>query len=99
VKARQPYTGPGYPAWWAVSQTYEHQGKTLARGQGLTITGERGGRFTFYEHVVAQPRPGSRKRKPAEWITVLGGPLGVKQFRSFRPDRIGRVLRPERRKR
>jgi len=93
-----PYTGPGYPAWWQVSQVYEHQGTTVVRGQGLTITGTRG-RFTFWDHVIAPPRPGSGKRKPAEWITVLNQASQAGQFRSFRPDRIGRVMRPRRARR
>lgn len=85
--------GPAHPDWWQVSDTYTHNGRPIVRGQGLTITGERGGKFTFYEHVIAPPRPGSRKRKSAEWITVVGGQAGVSQFRSFRPDRIGRVMK------
>jgi hypothetical protein len=94
-----PYTGPGYPAWWTVSQTYEHQGTTVVRGQELTIRNQRGGRFTFYDHVIAPPRPGSGKRKPAEWITVLNQSGQAGQFRSFRPDQIGRIMRPKRKAR
>jgi hypothetical protein len=91
-KAMQPFAGPAYPPWWTVSESYVHQGKPVAAGQQLTITDERGTVFTFVNHTVAPPRPGSGKRTTLEWITVVG-PYG---FRSFRPDRISRILPPPR---
>jgi hypothetical protein len=94
MKRTQPFTGTGHPPWWQVSESYEHRGTPVTRGQRLTLTGGRTV-YTFVNHTVAPPRPGSGKRKTAEWITVLG-PAG---YRSVRPDQIGRVLPPRRARR
>jgi len=69
-KATRPYAGPAYPPWWTVSESYVHQGKTVVRGQQLAIEGRRGA-FTFVNHTVAPPRPGSGRRTTREWITVI----------------------------
>lgn len=94
MKRTQPFTGAGYPSWWQVSESYEHRGQPVARGQQLTLAGGRTV-FTFVNHTVAPPRPGSGKRKTAEWVTVLG-PAG---YRSVRPELIGKVLPPKKRPR
>jgi hypothetical protein len=93
MKSTAPYQGPAHPPWWQVSESYEHQGTPVALGQQLTLAGGRTV-FTFVNHTVAPPRPGSGKRRTAEWITVLG-PGG---YRSVRPGQIGKVLPPVRRR-
>jgi hypothetical protein len=50
----------------------------------LSFRGERG-RFRFVEHVLTP--------SGAEWVTVIGGSRGIRQYRSFSPDRIKTVHR------
>jgi hypothetical protein len=90
VKATQAYGGAAYPAWWTVSESWEHDGKPVARGQQLTLKGERTV-YTFVNYTVAPPRPRSGKRAVKRWVTLLG-PAG---YRSVLPERIGRVLPPK----
>jgi hypothetical protein len=85
--AAQPYPGPAYPPWWTVSESYVHQDKTVVKGQPLTIEGRRGS-FTFVNHTVAPPRPGSGLRTTREWVTVIGDD----GFHAFRPALIRRIL-------
>lgn len=84
---RKRWTGSAYPEWWEASEAYRAgPRRELRRGTPLKIRGERGA-FRFWDYVKVPEHDG----KPVtEWITVTG-PYG---FRSFRPDRIGRVLRP-----
>lgn len=71
---------------WVTSDAYTlPNGRQLAAGATVTIQGERGGRFTFLSHV--------RRPDGAEWLNVIGGASNVKMFRSFRPERISRVLK------
>lgn len=56
-----------------------------SRETEVSIQGERG-RFLFIEEVT-------NPRTDATWITVVGGPKGVYQWRSFDPDRIRTVHR------
>lgn len=95
MKRTLPGQPRGHPPWWQVSETWEFNGKPVVRGQRLTVTGVRGEVFAFINHTVAPPRPGSGKRTTREWVTVLG----ESGFRSFRPDRIRRVLAPPRKPR
>jgi len=90
-KATQPFAGPAYPPWWTVSESYVHQGKTVVRGQQLAIEGRRGA-FTFVNHTVAPPRPGSGRRTTREWITVIDDA----GYHSFRPEQVRRVFPPPR---
>jgi len=66
---------------WVVSEEIQINGRNVVRGTELSITAERG-RFLFVKHV---------QTPTAEWIDVIGGPKGIKMFRSFRPDRVKRV--------
>jgi hypothetical protein len=86
-------SGPAHPAHWEVSYSYPAGRQMLEPGRELTITGERGATFRFVRHVKV-PATG-RLRKAREWIDVVGGTRGVVMDRAFRPDRIGRVLRPK----
>lgn len=66
------------------SDTYEFAGKTMVPGTEFSVSGERGGRFRFLNHVQVAD---------AEWINCIGGPKNVTMWRSFRPDRILRITR------
>lgn len=77
---------------WIRSETYMVHNRHLVRGTELSIQGERG-RFKFVQHV-------HNPELDVEWVDVIGGKRGVKEFRSFRPERIKRVhykkkLRPD----
>lgn len=85
---RTRFSGPAHPEWWQVSDTYRHGRQELTRGRALKIRGVRGATFKFWDYVVVPPH--GDKTEPVEWITVTG----ETGFRSFRPDRISRVLRP-----
>jgi hypothetical protein len=87
IKATRAYAGASCPPWWTVSESYVHQGTAVARGQQLTIEGRRGA-FTFVNHTVAPPRPGSGKRTTREWVTVIDDA----GYHSFRPEQISRIL-------
>jgi hypothetical protein len=66
---------------WTVTEEMQINGRNVTKGTELSITEERG-RFVFIKHV----------QTPAtEWIDVIGGPKGVRVFRSFRTDRVKRV--------
>lgn len=94
---RQAYTGGAQvPEGWQVSDTFQHGARVLTPGTMLTIKGERGARFRFVRFVSAPPAP--RRRTRREWIDVVGGTPGVIMDRSFRPDRIARVLKTTARK-
>lgn len=84
-------TAPAWPHNWTVSTSYRHGTQELTPGRELTINGERGATFRFLRHVTVTPE--DRRRKAREWIDVIGGSAGVQMYRSFRPDRIARVLR------
>ena len=88
------------PDHWDISDTLEieRNGSTilLEVDTVIGISGERGGRFRFKEHVM-DTKTGN------EWITVCGGtaqgtPRETIMFRSFRPERITRTYRPIRRR-
>jgi hypothetical protein len=66
---------------WVVSEEIQINGRNVAKGTELSIVEERG-RFIFVKHV---------QTPTAEWIDVIGGPKGVRVFRSFRSDRVKRV--------
>lgn len=87
MNRRKRYSGPAHPEWWEVHQTYRRGRTELTRGRELKIQGVRGQTFRFWDYVVVPPH--GDKTEPVEWITVTG----ETGFRSFRPDRISRVLR------
>lgn len=83
---------PDLSANWVRSQHFIANGRHIEKGTELSIQGERG-RFKFIQHVY-------NPKVDAEWIDVVGGKRGVKEYRSFRPDKIKRVhykrkLRPD----
>lgn len=90
TRRRTGYAAQPHPDNWHVSASYQHGSQQLTPGRLLKIRGERG-QFRFLRHVMAEPADHRRKRR--EWIDVVGGTPGVTMFRSFRPDRIRRVLR------
>lgn len=68
---------------WIINHTTVIHSRNVEKGTELSIQGERG-RFHFLRHVY----------NPAidvEWIDVVGGKRGVREFRSFRPERVKRV--------
>jgi hypothetical protein len=68
---------------WVISEEWTANGRNLAKGTELSIRDERG-RFQFVRHVY-------NPKLDVEWIDVVGGPNGTKQYRSFHPERIKRV--------
>ena len=70
-------------AHWVISEEWVANGRNLVKGTELSIRDERG-RFQFVRHVY-------NPRLDVEWIDVVGGPNGSKQYRSFNPHRIKRV--------
>lgn len=68
---------------WQRHDTYKIHGRNLERGTELSIQGERG-RFKFVQYVY-------NPELDVDWIDVIGGKRGVKEFRSFRPERVKRV--------
>lgn len=68
---------------WVRSDTFMVNGRHLVRGTELSIQNERG-RFKFVQHVY-------NPSLDVEWIDVIGGKKGVKEFRAFRPERVKRV--------
>ena len=56
-------------------------GRNVERGTELSFRGVRG-RYRFWEYV---------QTPTTEWVTVIGGTGGMKQFRSFAYDRIKTV--------
>jgi hypothetical protein len=84
------------PLDWAVSQVTTINGRRVERRQEkddtgrwqwwateLSIRGE-SGRFRFVQHVLTET---------AEWIDVIGGPVGSPMWRSFYLDRVKTVHR------
>jgi hypothetical protein len=57
-------------------------GRHVYTGTEVSIKGERG-TFRFIEHVVT--------REGTEWVSVIGGPKGVRTWRAFPPKRIRSV--------
>jgi len=82
-------TGQEVNAHWTRSETWTWQGKPVVKGSRVRISGRRG-QFTFVEHVIAPPRPGSGKRTVKEWVTVLSDHGYV----SVLPDKITADLPP-----
>ena len=75
------YVNPS--AHWVVSEEWTVHGRNLVKGTELSIRGERG-RFQFIRHVY-------NARLDVEWVDVIGGSRGARQFRSFAPVRIKTV--------
>jgi hypothetical protein len=71
------------PESWLVDDHIVVNGRHVTAGTELSIMGERG-RFRFTKYVY-------NSTADCEWIDVVGGMKGVKQFRSFRPDRVKTV--------
>jgi len=68
---------------WVISFSIQIHGRNLENGVEVSIQGERG-RFQFLRHVY-------NPELDVEWIDVVGGKKGVREFRSFRPERVKRV--------
>jgi hypothetical protein len=68
---------------WVISEEWIAHGRKLVKGTELSIRDERG-RFQFIRHVY-------NPKLDVEWIDVVGGSKGAKQFRSFAPVRIKTV--------
>lgn len=80
-KSEEP-EAPRPNAGWTYTTELQINGRNVAAGTELKITGERG-RFRFIR-VVKTP-------DGKEWLDVWGGAKGSEQWRSFRPDRVRRV--------
>ncbi len=70
-------------AHWVISEEWTANGRRLVKGTEVSIRGERG-RFLFQRHVY-------NPKNESQWVDVVGGPNGVKQFRSFAVERIKTV--------
>jgi hypothetical protein len=68
---------------WVISESILVNGRHVDAGTELTIKDERG-RFKFVRHVY-------NPRLDVEWVDVVGGAKGARQYRSFRQDKIKRV--------
>jgi hypothetical protein len=68
---------------WVISESIVVNGRHVDAGTEVTIKDERG-RFKFVRHVY-------NPRLDVEWVDVVGGAKGARQYRSFRQDRIKRV--------
>ena len=68
---------------WVITESMVVNGRHVEKGTEISIKDERG-RYQFVRHVY-------NPRVDVEWIDVVGGRKGVKEFRSFRPDRVKRV--------
>jgi len=68
---------------WVISEAITIHGRNIEKGTELSVKGERG-RFQFMRHVY-------NPNIDVEWIDVVGGKKGVREIRSFRPDRVKRV--------
>jgi len=68
---------------WVISESILVNGRHVDAGTELTIKDERG-RFKFVRHVY-------NPHLDVEWVDVVGGAKGARQYRSFRQDRIKRV--------
>ena len=74
---------PDLSAHWERSDTFIANGRHIEKGTELSIQGERG-RFRFIEYIY-------NPHIDVEWIDVVSERKGIKQVRSFRPERIKRV--------
>ena len=81
---RRKTLGQRLPADWHERQDAVVNGRHLAPGTEVSITGERG-RFRFVKRVV--------RDSGVEWLDFWGGPKGHEQLRSFAPSRIRTVHR------
>lgn len=70
-----------HPDNWTVKTQMQINGRIVATGTELSITGEPG-RFRFIKHVVTPT---------CEWIDVVGGRKGYSSTRSFRPSQVRTV--------
>jgi len=68
---------------WVISYSIVVNSRNVENGTEMSIQGERG-RFQFLRHVY-------NPHIDMEWIDVVGGKKGVREFRSFRPERVKRV--------
>lgn len=68
---------------WVISFSITVNNRNIENGTEVSIKDERG-RFQFIRHVY-------NPNVDVEWIDVIGGKKGVREIRSFRPDRIKRV--------
>jgi hypothetical protein len=68
---------------WVISESIVVNGRRVDADTELTIKDERG-RFKFVRHVY-------NPNLDVEWVDVVGGAKGARQYRSFRQDRIKRV--------
>lgn len=80
-KAEEP-SEPRPNSGWEYTTELQINGRNVAPGTELKITGERG-RFRFMR-VVRTP-------EGKEWLDVWGGPKGAEQWRSFKIDKVKRV--------
>lgn len=70
-------------AHWIISEEWTANGRNLIKGTELTIRGERG-RFQFIRHIY-------NPKLDVSWVDVIGGSKGLRQWRSFSPERIKTV--------
>jgi hypothetical protein len=68
---------------WVISESIIVNGRHVDAGTEVSIKDERG-RFKFVRHVY-------NPNLDVEWVDVVGGPKGTRQYRSFRQDKIKRV--------
>jgi len=68
---------------WVISESIIVNGRHVGAGTEVSIKDERG-RFKFVRHVY-------NPNLDVEWVDVVGGTKGSRQYRSFRQDRIKRV--------
>lgn len=74
---------------WEVADTYAVGRRTLTTSSVIAVKGEKGATFRFLRHV--------RRPDGTEWIDCVGGVKhGINEtrmLRSFRPERISRIVR------
>lgn len=56
-------------------------------GEFVGIKGERGGVYRILREVL-------NVENGAEWVEIIGGPSGHKEYRTIRPDRIVKRRQP-----
>jgi hypothetical protein len=78
---REEYLDPS--SHWVISEEWTTHGRNLVKGTELSIRGQRG-RFHFIRHVY-------NPKIDVEWVDVIGGSKGEKQYRSFNPASIKTV--------
>jgi hypothetical protein len=70
-----------------INYHYETEdGIQLEPGTEFTLAGEKGKRYSFIKHVVADG---------SEWIDCFGGTTSKQQSRSVNPSRIAKVIVPK----